>query len=103
MLKRARTIEATSQRSHSTVTDAGQFSILTEDDEGASESSVARSDRGHSDTSDDEGIGPSNVMDMDSSEYSPVSDVEQEPRKVKTEDLRVAQAVQVLTQHQQAT
>jgi hypothetical protein len=34
---------------------------------------------------------------MDSSEYSPVSDVEQEPRKVKTEDVCMAQAVQGLT------
>jgi hypothetical protein len=80
------------------VTDADRFSPLTQDDEGASKSSMTRSDRGHSDTSDDEGIGLSNMMD--SSEYSPVSDVEQEPRKVKTESLRMAQAVQALTEHQ---
>jgi hypothetical protein len=40
---------------------------------------------------------------MESSEYSPVSGVEQERRKIKTEDLRLAQSVQVLTQHQPAT
>jgi hypothetical protein len=38
---------------------------------------------------------------LDSSEYSPVSDVEQEPREVKTEDqaesLRLVQSAQVLT------
>jgi hypothetical protein len=34
---------------------------------------------------------------MDSSEYSPVSGAEQEPRKIKTEDVRMAQAVQALT------
>jgi hypothetical protein len=44
---------------------------------------------------------------MESSEYSPVSGVEQEPREVKTEDqaelLRLAQSAQVLTHHQPTT
>jgi hypothetical protein len=47
---------------------------------------------------------------MDNSEYSPVtpvSDVEQDPREVKTEDqaesLRLAQYAQVFTQHRPTT
>jgi hypothetical protein len=41
----------------------------------------------------------------ESSEYSPVSDVEPELRKVKvkTEELRLAQSVQMLAQHQPTT
>jgi hypothetical protein len=62
-------------------------------------------ERGFSGTSDDEGRGPLSVID--SSEYSPVSDVEQESREVKTEGqaelLRLAQFSQVLTQHQPTT
>ena len=82
--------------------------------------STAEYDRSYSDTPDDGRRGQPNVMGSSeyspvsdaeqeprevagSSEYSPVSGVEQEPRKVKTESLRMAQAVQVLTQHQQAT
>jgi hypothetical protein len=38
-----------------------------------------------------------------SSEYSPVSDVEPEQQKIKAEELRLAQSVQVLTGHQPAT
>jgi hypothetical protein len=62
-------------------------------------------DRGFSDTPDDERRGPFSVMD--SSEYSPVSDVEQELQEVKTEDqselLRLAQSAQVLTQRRPTT
>jgi hypothetical protein len=94
--------EAQAQCSPSTVTNEDRFIPLTPENEGASEPSTTEYDRGHSDTSDDEGRGPSNVMD--SSEYSPVSDAEQE---VKTEDqaelLHLAQSAQMLTQHQPKT
>jgi hypothetical protein len=40
---------------------------------------------------------------MENSEYPPVSGVEPEPRGIKTEDLRLAQSVQVLIQHQPTT
>jgi hypothetical protein len=92
--KRARVNEAQAQCSHSTVTKEGRSIPLTPEN-----------DRGHSDTPDDKRRGPSSVMD--SSEYSPVSGVEQEPREVKTEDqadlLRLAQSVQVLTRRRSAT
>jgi hypothetical protein len=88
--KRARMAEAQTQCSHITVTNGDRFIPLTPEIEKASGPSTTEYDRGYSDTSDDEGRDQSNVMD--SSEYSPVSDAEQEPRKVKTEDLRMAQA-----------
>jgi hypothetical protein len=65
------------------VTTKGQFIPLTPEIEKASGPSTTEYDRGHSDTSDDERRGPPSVMD--SSEYSPVSGVEQEPREVKAE------------------
>ena len=46
-------------------------------------SPVTESDRDFSDTPDDEGVGKSNAAD--SSQYSPVSDVEPEQQEVKTE------------------
>jgi hypothetical protein len=88
-----RASNATPQRGPSTAIDKRSFSPLT------------GSDRGYSDTSEDEGVGPSNVAE--SSDYSPVSCADQESPEVKTESqaglLRMAQAVQALTQHQQAT
>jgi hypothetical protein len=97
--KRARATEVQAPCSHSTVTNESGFTSLT-----------PVSDRGHSDTSDDEGRGSFSVMN--SSEYAPVSDVEQEPREVKTEGqaelltrelLRLAQFAQMLTQHRPTT
>jgi hypothetical protein len=92
--KRARMTNAQAQCNPSTVTNESGFTPLT-----------PVNDRGYSDTSDDERRGSFSVMD--SSEYSPVSDVEQEPREVKTEDqaelLRLAQSTQVFTQHQLTT
>jgi hypothetical protein len=88
--KCARMTKAQGQRSTSTMTNEDGFTPLTPEN-----------DRGHSDTSDDERRGSSSVMD--SSEYPPVSDAEQEPRKFKTEDVRMAQSVQVLTHHQPTT
>jgi hypothetical protein len=103
--KRARATEAQAQCSHSTVATKGRFIPLMPEIEEASGPSTTEYDRGHSDTSDDERRGPPSVMD--SSEYSPVSDVEQEPREVKTEDqaelLRLVQAAQMLTQRRQTT
>jgi hypothetical protein len=71
--------KAQAQCSTSTMTNEDRFIPLTPENEKASEPSTTECDRGHSDTSDDEGRSSSNVMD--SSEYSPVSDAEQEPRK----------------------
>jgi hypothetical protein len=92
--KRARVTNAQAQCSPGAVTNESGFIPLT-----------PVNDRGHSDTSDDERRGPCGMMD--SSEYSPVSDVEQEPREVKTEDqaelLRLAQCAQTPTQHQPTT
>jgi hypothetical protein len=92
--KRVGVTNAQAQCSPSTVTNENGFTPLT-----------PVNDRGYSDTSDDERRGPCSVMD--SSEYSPVSDVEQEPREAKTEDqaelLRLAQFAQILTQHQPTT
>ena len=99
--KRARAIEATSQWSHITVTSEDRFIPLTPDNKRASESSTTKSDRSCSGTSEDEGTGPSKAME--NSEYPPVSGVEPEPRGIKTEDLRLAQSVQVLIQHQPTT
>jgi hypothetical protein len=67
----------------------------------ASGPSTTEYDRGYSDTSDDEGRGQSNVMD--SSEYSPVSDAEQEPRNLKTEGLLLAQYTQGLKRRRSTT
>ena len=99
--KRARVTEAQAQYSHSAVTNEDRFIPLTPEIETAGGPSTTEYDRGYSGTSDDEGRGQSNVMG--SSEYSPVSDAEQEPRKFKTEDLRMAQALQVLTHRRQTT
>ena len=94
-------VEAQAQWSNSTVTSEGQFIPLTPDNEKASESSTTKYDRDYSDTSEDEGTGPSKVRE--SSEYSPVSDVEPDQRQVKTEELRLAQSAQMITQHQPTT
>jgi hypothetical protein len=104
--KRARmTNGAQAPCSHSTVATKGRFIPPTPEIEKAGGPSTTEYDRGFSDTSDDERRGLFSVMN--SSEYSPVSGVAQEPREVKTEDqaelLCLAQSAQVLTQHQPTT
>jgi hypothetical protein len=94
--KRARMTNAQAHCSPSTMTNESGFTPQTPENE-----------REVSDTSGDEGRGSPSVID--SSEYSPVSDVKQGLRKVKTEGqaevciLRLAQSAQVLTQHQPTT
>jgi hypothetical protein len=87
--KRARATEAQAPCSHSTVTTKGRFTTLTPpltpEREKADGPNTSEYDRGFSDTSDDKRRGSFSARD--SSEYcSPVSDVEQELREVKTED-----------------
>jgi hypothetical protein len=87
---------ATQQRSQSTVIDKEPFSPVT-----------GESDRGFSDTLEDEGAGSSRTAG--SSEYSPVSDAEQEQPEVKSEVktevepevLCMAQTIQALAEPQQ--
>ena len=99
--KRVGVTNAQAQCSPSTVTNENGFTPLT-----------PVNDRGYSDTSEEERTGPSEMRG--SSEYSPgsaswrpgyspVSDVEPEQQKAKTEELCLAQSVQGLTRRRSAT
>jgi hypothetical protein len=62
---------------------------------------TANSEKEFSDTSEDEGASQSEAKE--GSDYSPVTENESEPHKIKHEDLRHAQIVEVLTHQHQTT